>query len=76
MFFDGTKLNPDAAMVRRIKKQIKSFNGFCPTKKEKTPDCKCPCREYRETGYCSCGLYVKDVSALTDEMFSIFQGAQ
>ena len=55
MLYKGTKLNPDKAMTKAIKKDIKSHNGYCPNKTEKNSDTKCPCRDYRETGYCECG---------------------
>jgi len=67
--YEGTILNPDAGMTRRIQKRIKQHNGFCPNKSVKTADTKCPCREYREHGECDCGLYIKDISHLIDKMF-------
>ena len=67
--YSGTMLNPDSAMVKEIKKRIKKMNGFCPNKEEKTADTKCPCRQYRETGECDCGLYIKDISSLINSMF-------
>ena len=69
MLYEGTKLNPDTAMVKAIKKDIKRRNGYCPNKEEKNQYTKCPCRDYRETGNCECGLYVKDISKLINEMF-------
>lgn len=67
---EGTMLNSDTRMRKNIEKQIKRNNGFCPLKPEKNADTKCPCKEYRETGFCECGLYVKDISALTEQMFA------
>ncbi len=67
--YEGTMLNPDNSMVKQIKKEIKQHNGFCPNKEERTADTKCPCRAYREGGSCDCGLYVKDISKLINEMF-------
>lgn len=68
--YPGTMLNPDNGSVRAIKRQIKSHNGYCPLKREKTPQTKCPCLEYREHGLCECGLYVKDIHALIEQMFA------
>ena len=67
--FEGTIENPDSAMVKKIKKRIKQHNGFCPNKNVKDVDTRCPCKEYRETGVCDCGLYIKDISSLIDKMF-------
>lgn len=74
--YDGTMLNPDEHMRREIEKRIRKRNGFCVNKEEKNDDTKCPCREYRETGSCDCGLYVKDYSALIDQMFDAFMGKE
>lgn len=52
-------LNPDGVFVRNLRKRIKGNNGNCICKQEKNRDTKCPCREFRETGVCECGLYVK-----------------
>lgn len=51
--------NPDEEFVRNLKKRIKDNNKYCPCRIEKTQDTKCPCREFRETGDCICGLYIK-----------------
>lgn len=69
MLHEGTMLNSDAEMVKRIKKQIKRNNGFCPLKPVKNADTKCPCKDYRDSGFCECGLYIKDISALAEAMF-------
>ena len=50
-----TKLNPDSVFVRNLKKRIKQNNGSCPCKLLKTPDTKCPCRDFREGHGCDCG---------------------
>ena len=51
--------NPDTEFVKRFKKKLKDNNGYCPCRLEKTPDTKCPCSEFRESGECICGLYIK-----------------
>ena len=40
---------------------VKANDGYCPCMREKTPDTKCMCKEFREQsiGECHCGLYVK-----------------
>lgn len=51
--------NTDAQFVKQLKKRIKDNNGYCPCRLEKNADTKCPCKDFRETGDCCCGLYIK-----------------
>lgn len=51
--------NPDQEFLKKFKKRLKDNGGYCPCRPSKTPDTKCRCREYRETGECICGLYIK-----------------
>lgn len=55
------KLNPDEEFVKEFKIALKENAGYCPCRKEKTPDTKCMCKEFREMeeGQCHCGLYIK-----------------
>ena len=57
-------LSDDASAVERIRKGIEKKKerfgaGYCPcvTPLAHSEDTICPCRTYRETGYCRCGLY-------------------
>ena len=50
--------NPDAEFVKNLKKRIKANNGFCPCQIEKTEDTKCPCKIFKDTQECMCGLYI------------------
>lgn len=36
---------------------IKANGGYCPCKFEKNEDTVCPCKEYRTTGECECGMF-------------------
>lgn len=54
----------DADHVERIKRGIEKKRerfgkGYCPCVAPSThsEDTICPCKEYRETGYCHCGMY-------------------
>lgn len=40
---------------------VRNNEGYCVCQLAKTPDSKCPCREFREqsSGDCHCGLYTK-----------------
>ena len=51
--------NPDKEFRENVIKRIKENNGYCPCRFEKTPDTKCRCKEFRETGECICGLFIK-----------------
>lgn len=54
--------NPDSEYVKEILADLKSNNGYCPCRLEKTPDTKCMCKEFRDMdeGMCHCGLYIKE----------------
>lgn len=54
----------DQEKVERVKKGIerkkeKYGAGYCPcvTPLAHSEDTICPCKEYRETGHCRCGMY-------------------
>jgi len=42
-----------------VKESLKKTDGYCPCmpKYLRNKDTKCPCKIYRETGECKCGLY-------------------
>ena len=56
------RLNNDAELVAEIRQRLKENGNYCPCRIDKTPENKCPCKEFRkqEHGECHCGLYVKD----------------
>ena len=51
--------NPDTEFQKKFKKRLKDNGGYCPCRPLKTPDTKCPCKEFRETDECICGLYIR-----------------
>lgn len=55
------RFNPDLEAEKRLRivQAISDNGGHCPCKKEKTPDTLCLCKEFRETGKCSCGLFAR-----------------
>lgn len=55
------KVNPDEKFVAEFRQNLKDNDGYCPCRREKTPDTKCMCKEFREMeeGQCHCGLYIK-----------------
>ena len=62
----AVRLNEDENVVRMIKEGLAAKGGYCPCRREITPDNKCMCREFREQiadpdfeGYCHCMLYYK-----------------
>jgi ferredoxin-thioredoxin reductase catalytic subunit len=59
-------LNPDENIVAVVKEGLKKTGGYCPCRRERTPDTKCMCLEFREQikdqgfeGFCHCMLYYK-----------------
>lgn len=56
------KLSEDKELVEEIRIKLKDSGGYCPCRLTKTPDTKCPCKEFREQtepGECHCGLFEK-----------------
>ena len=60
------KLNDNAEVVKGLKEALKANDGYCPCRRERTPDTKCMCKEFRDQiadpnyeGYCHCMLYYK-----------------
>ena len=53
--------NGDYIKVNEIKpfigELVKANGGYCPCCIERSEDTICPCKEYRETGHCHCGMY-------------------
>lgn len=54
------KLNPDKQLVEVIREGLKQRDGHCPCLVDKTEDTKCPCKVFRETKDCHCGLYITE----------------
>ena len=69
-------LNPDDVFAKGCRKRIKQNNGYCLNKRDKTPDTKCPCKEFRETGECDCGLYIKDTTYIIADDVPVDREAQ
>ena len=44
-----------------VKALVRANDGYCPCLIEKTPDTKCPCKDFREmeVGVCHCGRFEK-----------------
>ena len=55
------KISEDFQLVKKIREQLETNNGYCPCKIIKTPDTKCMCKEFieQDVGPCHCGLYIK-----------------
>lgn len=61
-------LNPDEGIVRMIQEGLEQRDGYCPCRREKIPENKCMCLEFREQikdpnfeGFCHCMLYYKSL---------------
>ena len=60
------KLNENEEIVKVVREGLKERGGYCPCRRESTPDTKCMCKEFRDQiadpnfeGYCHCMLYYK-----------------
>lgn len=52
----------DEEFLKTIEQAIADNDGYCCCAVEKTPDTKCPCKEFIEStekGPCHCGRYIK-----------------
>lgn len=61
------RFNEDKAIVEMIQKGLEEKGGYCPCRREISPDTKCVCKEFRDQikdpdfeGYCHCLLYYKE----------------
>ena len=61
------RLNEDASIVDIVREGLKQTGGYCPCRRERTPETKCMCKEFREQianpdfeGFCHCLLYYKE----------------
>ena len=61
------ELNPDAEIVKTVKEGLKQTGGYCPCRRERTPETKCMCKEFRDQiadenyeGFCHCMPYYKN----------------
>lgn len=61
-------LNPDEEIVKIVKEGLEKSGGYCPCRREKTPENKCMCKEFRDQikdrsfeGFCHCMLYYKSL---------------
>lgn len=59
-------LNPNEEIVKTIREGLKRTGGYCPCRREHTPENKCMCEEFRKQiedpnfeGFCHCMLYYK-----------------
>jgi len=59
-------LNPNEEIVRTVKEGLIRTGGYCPCRREKNPENKCMCKEFRAQiadpdydGFCHCMLYYK-----------------
>jgi len=54
------KLNPNEQIRREIENAIAENDGYCPCRVDRNEDTICPCKDFRDSGDCCCGLYVED----------------
>ena len=61
-------LNPNREIVDAVKEGLRRTGGYCPCRRERTPEYKCMCEEFRRQiadpdfeGFCHCMLYYKTI---------------
>ncbi len=57
-------LNTNKEKVQEIRQKLKENDGYCPCHIVKKPEYKCMCKEFieqKQSGFCHCELYYKDV---------------
>ena len=61
-------LNPDEEIVKIVKEGLEKSGGYCPCRRDKTPENKCMCKEFRDQirdknfeGFCHFMLYYKSL---------------
>ena len=59
-------LNPNREIVDAVKEGLRRTGGYCPCRRERTPEYKCMCEEFRRQiadpdfeGFCHCMRYDK-----------------
>ena len=59
--------NTDLEIVKAIREGLERTGGYCPCRRERKPEYKCMCEEFKEQikdpefeGYCHCYLYYKE----------------
>ena len=56
-------------IIEGLKRNHEKYGeSYCPCKVEHTEDNICPCKEFRESGKCICGLYTPDQSPGYEKM--------
>ena len=61
------RVNENKEIADMVKEGLERTGGYCPCRRERTPDTKCMCREFRDQiadpdfeGFCHCQLYYKE----------------
>ena len=61
-------LNPNEEIVKTVKEGLEHTGGYCPCRRDRTPENKCMCEEFRNQikdpayeGFCHCMLYYKSL---------------
>ncbi len=61
--------NPNKEIVKVVREGLERTGGYCPCRRDRTPENKCMCLEFRNQisdpdfeGFCHCMLYYKSKS--------------
>ena len=59
-------VNENKEIADMVKQGLEQTGGYCPCRRERTPDTRCMCKEFRDQikdpdfeGFCHCQLYYK-----------------
>ena len=70
----AVRLNKNKEVVELVRAGLKKTGGYCPCRRQHTPENKCMCEEFRKQiadpnfeGYCHCMLYYKSKEKEKDE---------
>ena len=61
------RVNENQEIADLVKQGLEQTGGYCPCRRERTPDTRCMCKEFRDQiadpdfeGFCHCQLYYKE----------------
>ena len=56
---EGYKVTENKKVIEMLREKL-SNDRHCPCQIKKTDDTLCVCKQFRDTGICKCGLWVKE----------------
>ena len=50
--------NPNVKLRKSIVSKIIENDGYCISQERQSPETKCHCKHFKQTGECLCGLFI------------------